>query len=145
MSLASDIAVFVKQLDAAIDEAMQGPVLDGAKEQIQDTARTKVYSAYQPQFYSRRMMSDGLMDEKNMQWDYSDKTLVIRDVAEWQQLYQGPTPGEPLAEAIAAGSPQYHFGDAGPRSFMPEAEEAFGEEYERILGNSLRIDGFVVH
>ena len=106
MSIAADIAAFVARLDAAIDSAMQGPVLDGAKKQIQDTARSRVYSAYQPQFYSRRMMSGGLMDEGNMESNYGDKTLMIKDVAGWQQLYGGAYPGEELAEAIAAGSPQ---------------------------------------
>lgn len=142
MSLAADIAMFIAKLDAAIDSAMQGPVLDGAKKQIQDTARSNVYSAYQPQFYSRRMMSGGLMDEGNMQGDYGDKTLTIKDTAGWQHLYGGAYPGEELAEAIAAGSPQYHFGNAGARSFMPEAEQEFGPEFERILGSALRSAGF---
>lgn len=142
MSIAADIAAFVARLDAAIDSAMQGPVLDGAKKQIQDTARSRVYSAYQPQFYSRRMMSGGLMDEGNMQGDYGDKTLTIKDTAGWQQLYGGAYPGEELAEAIANGSPQYHFGNAGARSFMPEAEQEFKPEFERILGDALRAAGF---
>lgn len=141
MSLASDIAVFVQKLDAAIDGAMQGPVLDGAKEMIQRTAMTQVYS-YQPEFDSRRMMSGGLMDEGNMESNYGDKTLTIKDVAGWQQLYGGAYPGEELAEAIAAGSPQYHFGNAGARSFMPEAEQEFKPEFERILGDALRAAGF---
>lgn len=145
MSLAADIAAFSAKLDAAIDEAMQGPVLDGAKEQIQDTARTRVYSAYQPRFYSRRMMSGGLMDEGNLQGDYGNKTLTIKDTAGWQHLYGGAYPGEELAEAIAAGAPQYHFADAGARSFMPEAEQEFKPKFERILGDALRGAGFRVH
>lgn len=142
MSIETDIAAFVARLDAAIDSAMQGPVLDGAKKQIQDTARSRVYSAYQPQFYSRRMMSGGLMDEGNMQGDYGDKTLTIKDTAGWQQLYGGAYPGEELAEAIAAGSAAYHFQNAGARSFMPEAEQEFKPEFERILGEALRAAGF---
>ena len=142
MSIATDIAAFVARLDAAIDSAMQGPVLDGAKKQIQDTARSRVYSSYYPQFYSRRMMSGGLMDEGNMESNYGDKTLMIKDVAGWQQLYGGTYPGEELAEAIATGSPQYHFDKAGARSFMPEAEQEFAPEFERILGSALRAAGF---
>lgn len=141
MSIEADIAMFLARLDEAIDSAMQGPVLDGAKRQIQDTARSNVYS-YQPIFYSRRMMSGGLMDEGNMQGDYGDKTLIIKDTAGWQQLYGGAYPGEELAEAIATGSPQYHFDKAGARSFMPEAEQAFAPEFERILGSALRAAGF---
>ena len=34
MSISADIAAFVARLDSAIDSAMQGPVLDGAKKQI---------------------------------------------------------------------------------------------------------------
>ena len=34
MGITADIAAFSAKLDAAIDSAMQGPVLDGAKEAI---------------------------------------------------------------------------------------------------------------
>lgn len=142
MSIAADIAAFVARLDAAIDSAMQGPVLDGAKKQIQDTARSRVYSAYQPQFYSRRMMSGGLMDEGNMRDSYGDKTLLIQNMTGWQHLYGGEYPGEMLVEAIANGDAAYHFQNAGARSFMPEAEQEFKPEFERILGDALRAAGF---
>lgn len=142
MSIAADIAAFVARLDSAIDSAMQGPVLDGAKKQIQDTARSRVYSAYQPQFYSRRMMSGGLMDEGNMRDSYGDKTLLIQNMTGWQHLYGGEYPGEMLVEAIANGDAVYHFQNAGARSFMPEAEQEFKPEFERILGDALRAAGF---
>lgn len=142
MSIAADIAAFVARLDVAIDSAMQGPVLDGAKKQIQDTARSRVYSAYQPQFYSRRMMSGGLMDEGNMRDSYGDKTLLIQNMTGWQHLYGGEYPGEMLVEAIANGDAAYHFDKAGARSFMPEAEQEFKPEFERILGDALRAAGF---
>lgn len=142
MSIAADIAAFVARLDSAIDSAMQGPVLDGAKKQIQDTARSRVYSAYQPQFYSRRMMSGGLMDEGNMRDSYGDKTLLIQNMTGWQHLYGGEYPGEMLVEAIANGDAAYHFQNAGARSFMPEAEQEFKPEFERILGDALRAAGF---
>ena len=144
MGLAGDIAAFVARLDSAIDSTMQGPVLDGAKRQIQDTARTNVYSAYQPEFYSRRMMSGGLMDEANMVGDYGDKTLVIRDIAPWQHLYGGDYPGEMLVEAIAEGSSAYNFQKAGGRKFMEPAEKAFKPEFERLLAEGLRAHGFIV-
>jgi hypothetical protein len=142
MSIEADIAAFVARLDSAIDSAMQGPVLDGAKKQIQDTARSRVYSAYQPQFYSRRMMSGGLMDEGNMKDSYGDKTLLIQNMTGWQHLYGGEYPGEMLVEAIANGDAAYHFQNAGARSFMPEAEQEFKPEFERILGDALRAAGF---
>jgi hypothetical protein len=141
MSIEADIAMFLARLDEAIDSAMQGPVLDGAKRQIQDTARSNVYS-YQPIFYSRRMMSGGLMDEGNMKDSYGDKTLLIQNMTGWQHLYGGAYPGEMLAEAIANGDAAYHFDKAGARSFMPEAEQAFAPEFERILGSALRAAGF---
>lgn len=143
MSLASDIAVFVQKLDTAIDGAMQGPVLDGAKEMIQRTAMTQVYS-YQPEFDSRRMSSGGLIDEANLQGAYGDKELTIHDIADWQQLYGGAYPGEDLAEAIASGDSRFHFQNAGARSFMPEAERDFAPEFERLIGDSLRAAGFKV-
>lgn len=144
MGLAGDIAAFVARLDSAIDSTMQGPVLDGAKRQIQDTARTNVYSAYYPEFYSRRMMSGGLMDEANMVGDYGDKTLVIRDIAGWQHLYGRKYPGEMLVEAIAEGSAAYNFQKAGGRKFMEQAEKQFKPEFERLLAEGLRAHGFIV-
>lgn len=141
MSIAADIAAFVARLDAAIDSAMQGPVLDGAKKQIQKTAEERVYS-YPPVFDHRRMYGGGLIADENLLSAYGDKELTIYNVASWQQLYGGAYPGEELAEAIAAGSPQYHFDKAGARSFMPEAEEDFAPEFERILGDALRAAGF---
>ena len=141
MSVAADIAAFVARLDSAIDSAMQGPVLDGAKKQIQKTAEERVYS-YPPVFDHRRMYGGGLIADENLLSAYGDKELTIYNVASWQQLYGGAYPGEELAEAIAAGSPQYHFGNAGSRSFMPEAEQEFKPEFERILGDALRAAGF---
>lgn len=144
MSISADIAAFSAKLDAAIDGAMQGPVLDGAKKQIQETAMDRVYS-YQPQFYSRRMTGGGLIAEGNLLGAYGDKELTIYNTAGWQHLYGGAYPGEELAEAIAAGSAAYHFDSAGARSFMPEAEEEFKPEFERLIGDALRGAGFTVH
>ena len=141
MSIEADIAAFVARLDSAIDSAMQGPVLDGAKKQIQKTAEERVYS-YPPVFDHRRMYGGGLIADENLLSAYGDKELTIYNVASWQHLYGGAYPGEELAEAIAAGSPQYHFGNAGARSFMPEAEQEFKPEFERILGDALRAAGF---
>ena len=144
MGITADIAAFSAKLDAAIDSAMQGPVLDGAKEAIQKAAFTYVYNAYQPKFYSRRMTGGGLASPGTKTADYGDKTLVIRDKTPWQHLYGGPYPGEELAEAIASGSTRYHFQNAGSRSFMPEAEREFGPEFERIIAAALSAAGFAV-
>jgi hypothetical protein len=141
MGISADIAAFVARLDAAIDGAMQGPVLDGAKEQIQRTAMTQVYS-YTPKFYSRRMSGGGLIAEENLISTYGDKELDIHNVAPWQHLKGGRYPGEELAEAIAAGSERYNFKKAGARSFMPEAERDFAPEFERIIAGEIRAAGF---
>ena len=87
-------------------------------------------------------MSGGLMDEGNMKDSYGDKTLLIQNMTGWQHLYGGEYPGEMLVEAIANGDAAYHFQNAGARSFMPEAEQEFAPEFERILGDALRAAGF---
>lgn len=145
MSLAGDIAAFVAKLDAAIDTAMQGPVLHGAKDEIQKSAFQHVYNAYQPLFFSRRYTGGGIADKENLKHDYRDKTLTIRNETGWQQLYGGREPGERLVDALAAGSSRYYFHRAGPRSFMPEAEQAFGPKFESLLGGALRAAGFRVY
>ncbi len=142
MSISSDIAAFVARLDAKIDAAMQGPVLDGAKEAIQKAAMTYVYSAYSPKFYSRRMSGGGLASPSTKVGAYGDKELTIHDTTTWQHLKGGAYPGEDLAEAVAAGSARYNFGKAGGRSFMPEAERDFAPEFERIIAGALRAAGF---
>lgn len=142
MSIAADIAAFVARLDAAIDSAMQGPVLDGAKEAIQKAADSHVYDVYSPKFNSRRMAGGGLGSQDTKISAYGDKELTIYDVTPWQHKYGGAYPGEDLAEAVAAGSARYHFASAGARSFMPEAEQEFKPEFERILGDALRAAGF---
>ena len=142
MGISADIAAFLAKLDATIDAAMQGPVLDGAKEAIEKSAMEKVYAAYSPKFVSRRMSGGGLASPGTKQSNYGDKTRVIKDTTGWQHLWGGKYPGEELAEAIAAGSPRYNFGPAGPRSFMPEAERDFAPEFEQIIAASLRAAGF---
>lgn len=147
MGIAADIAIFKAKLDSAIDSAMQGPILDGAKKQLRAAAYSEVYAAYSPEFYSRRMDGGGLADMSQMESTYGDKTLQIKDMAGWQQLYGGAVPGGRLADAIAEGSSRYYFHRAGARPFHEEAESQFAAsgEFERLLASALRAHGFVVH
>lgn len=145
MGIAADIAAFVARLDTAIDDTMQGPVLDGAKRAIWLSSLQRVYAPYTPEFYSRRMSGGGIASEDTKKADYGDKTLVIRDETPWQQLYGGATPGEKLIDALASGSARYHFQNAGSRTFMEEAEKDFKPEFERLLASGLRAHGFIVH
>ncbi len=147
MGIAADIAMFKAKLDAAIDDTMQGPVLDGAKKFLRAAVYSEVYGAYSPEFYSRRMDGGGLADMGNMRDDYGDKTLQIQDIATWQHLYGGEYPAGRLAEAIANGDASYYFHRAGPRPFHEEAEKEFAAsgEFERLIASGLRAHGFVVH
>lgn len=144
MGIAADIAAFVARLDAAIDDTMQGPVLDGAKKQISETALRVVYS-YSPQFYSRRMTGGGVADQGNLYGAYGDKELTIYNETPWQQLYGGAYPGDDLVEALASGDARFHFQNAGSRKFMEQAEKEFKPEFERLLASGLRAHGFIVH
>ena len=146
MGIAADIAMFKAKLNLAIDDTMQGPVLDGAKKQLRASVYSEVYAAYSPEFYSRRMDGGGLASMSNMESTYGDKTLQIKDMAGWQHLYGGAYPGERLAEAIARGDSQYYFHRAGGRPFHEEAEKEFAAsgEFERLLASGLRAHGFVV-
>lgn len=144
MGIAADIAIFKAKLDSAIDSAMQGPVLDGAKKQISETALRIVY-AYSPEFYSRRMTGGGVADQGNLYGAYGDKELTIYNETPWQHLYGGAYPGAELVDALAEGSAKYNFQKAGSRKFMEEAEKEFKPEFERLLASALRAHGFVVH
>lgn len=147
MGIAADIAMFKARLDSAIDSTMQGPILDGAKKFLRAAVYSEVYASYFPEFYSRRMDGGGLASMNLMEHTYSDKTLQIKDMAGWQQLYGGPAPGGRLAEAIASGDQRYYFNRAGARPFHEEAESQFASsgEFERLLASGLRAHGFVVH
>ena len=142
----SDLAAFMAKLDAAIDSTMQSEVAEGAKKALRAAAYSEVYSAYSPEFFSRRMDAGGLSDVGQMETSYGGKTLTVQDMASWQQLYGGSAPGTRLAEAIASGSAAYHFHKAGPRPFHEEAEQQFAAsgEFGRLLAAGLRAAGFKV-
>ena len=144
MGIAADIAMFKAKLDSAIDDTMQGPVLDGAKKQISETALDVVYK-YPPQFESRRKTGGGVADPGNLYGAYGDKELTIFNETPWQHLYKGAYPGEELVDALAAGSARYHFQSAGSRKFMEKAEKEFKPEFERLIASGLRAHGFIVH
>ena len=142
----SDLAAFMAKLDAAIDSTMQSEVAEGAKKALRAAAYSEVYGAYSPEFFSRRMDAGGLSDVGQMETSYGGKTLTVQDMASWQQLYGGSTPGGRLAEAIASGDSRYHFHKAGPRPFHEEAEQQFAAsgEFGRLLAAGLRAAGFKV-
>ena len=142
----SDLAAFMAKLDAAIDSTMQSEVAEGAKKALRAAAYSEVYGAYSPEFFSRRMDAGGLSDVGQMETSYGGKTLTVQDMASWQQLYGGSTPGGRLAEAIASGDSRYHFHKAGPRPFHEEAEQQFAGsgEFGRLLAAGLRAAGFKV-
>ena len=137
----ANVAAFIAKLDTAIDEVMQTTVADGAKEALQRTAQSEVYS-YSPLFYSRRGTAGGIADKRNMETEYGGFTLTIQDVASWQQIYGGSAPGERLAEALASGSARYHFHRAGPRPFHEKAEEEYGALFAADLIGGIRAKGF---
>lgn len=138
---------FLAKLDAAIDDTMQGPVADGAKEALRDAAYRQVYDTYTPEFMSRRGSGGGIADTGNMTVNYGGKLLTITDDAPWQHLWGGAVPGERLAEAIAQGSTRYNMGKAGARPFHQEAEREFSGsgEFEHLLAQGLRAHGFKVY
>lgn len=146
MGIAADIAAFKAKLDLAIDDTMQGPVLDEAKKFLRAAVYSEVYGAYSPEFYSRRMDGGGLADIFYMRHNYGDKTLQVMDMTPWQQLYGGARPGERLAEAIASGNSRYHFNRAGARPFHEEAEHEFASSgrFEDMLASGLRAHGFAI-
>ena len=138
------IAQFRRELDLAIDIAMQDKITDEAKKALAETAEKNVYEAYpDPLFESRYGEDGGILDTHYMidHYDSHTKTLEITQNTPWQHLGRRSEnyPMTNLNEVIQKNR-IYH---APKRPYMSEAERTYGKnQFEKDLIEALNDLGF---
>ena len=135
MGLLDEFFAWYGNLQAAVTDALAGPLKDGLLQKIKETADANVYS-YGGGGYRRGLIGDPV----NMSLDGSGSyELHVKNIT----VQQG-SPGR-LTETnfVESGDPAFH--QPGPRPFMDEAlaDYAHGEGPED-LANALRARGFRV-
>lgn len=72
------------KLDEAINDALEKEVLDEAKTVMKEEIQERVYDAYTPTKYKRRMQNGGLLDDKNIKHQVltGSHTLYVRNVTD---------------------------------------------------------------
>ena len=135
MGLLDEFFAWYGNLQAAVTDALAGPLKDGLLQKIKETADANVYS-YGGGGYRRGLIGDPV----NMSLDGSGSyELHVKNIT----VQQG-SPGR-LTETnfVESGDPAFH--QPGPRPFMDEAlaDYAHGEGPED-LANALLARGFRV-
>ena len=118
----SDAILRLKNIDAAITNALETEVAEEAKLAVKDAAERNVYAAYTPEFYSRRKEKGGIKDPDNIICHVSGDTLTVDNVTGLQNLWGGGNTSV-LTPIVEEGDAAYHMGKAGPRPFMDFAKE----------------------
>ncbi len=71
----------MKHIEKDVTDVLQHEVADTAKSHMQEAIQADVYNAYDPEYYTRRLSNNGLLDEDNIEATVSGDTLTVRDVA----------------------------------------------------------------
>lgn len=149
----SDIELFLKSLDLAVDMVMIRDEAEIIKGVLPIYVESQVYEKYDPVVYERAGSEGGLADEKNYKADYdaNTKTLsveIVRDDSpEELKRYKGHYPEYTIADIVEAGGP-YRYPPKkvklGPRPFTKQLETDWTKSrgFEGILVEGLRRYGF---
>ena len=126
--IAADIAAIERRIDAAVRGALNGPILDTAKDDISQMLRQYTFP------YSRG--PGGLSDPVNFHGNVGgggDRfELVVTDDAPFQN--GGGAAGD-LADVVETGDLAYRM--PGPRPFMEPADQLLGTQADAILSRAV--------
>lgn len=103
------------QIEDDVQDVLEHEVADVVKEHMKLAVNSRVYDAYTPEYYKRRMSNGGLSDIDNMEAKVEGNTLTVRDDA---PLDNGRT-DYALDEIIVNGYGNQPF----PRDFYAETTE----------------------
>lgn len=135
MGLLDEFVAWYGNLQAAVTDALSGPLTDGLKQEIRRQAKARVYDAYAGGGYRRGQIGAA----ENLEADVNGYDLHIRNVTPPQggRAYQTETGF--VEEGSAA------FRQPFPRPFMDEAlqEYAYGKAQDDLAA-ALRARGFRV-
>ena len=76
-----EINSLFKHIETKIQDTMVDEVAETVKENMAESIQEKVYDAYDPQHYTRRMQNGGLIDKNNMEVTEIPDGISVRDVA----------------------------------------------------------------
>lgn len=134
MGLLDEFVAWYGNLQAAVTDALAGPLTDGLKQEIRRQAKARVY-AYAGGGYRRGLIGDPV----NLEAESDQTELRIRNVT----VQQGSAGRLSETNFVESGDPAYH--QPGPRPFMDEAlqEYAYGKAQDDLAA-ALRARGFRV-
>ena len=141
MAVFATFEAFSAALEAAIQNAMETEVADGAKDAIAEAVQTEVYDKYpHPALYIRAGPYGGLQDvyEMDAVYDAPARTLTVTDVRADEKT------GRLVAPVVESGRGyKWPPKDVGPRPFHSVAEKRYGNGlFEKDLETGLRRQGF---
>lgn len=134
MGLLDEFVAWYGNLQAAVTDALAGPLTDGLKQEIRRQAKARVYA------YAGGGCRRGLIgDPVNLEAESDQTELRIRNVT----VQQGSAGRLSETNFVESGDPAYH--QPGPRPFMDEAlqEYAYGKAQDDLAA-ALRARGFRV-
>lgn len=130
MSLSSEAAALLVNIEQAIADTMNTTFVDGLHTEIQNSVEQNVYGAYSPRIYTRRGMSGIMNPDYNIlskEASPGDLEIIMENVAPGNPDYE-PTDGVGVpADAVENNGPwNYTLSpDPGPRPFMQPAAEQY--------------------
>lgn len=135
MSVVDTFINWYVELQGAVQDALNGPLQDGLKQEIRKQAKENVYDAYNSRGYRRGKIGDA----ENLAGDVNGLDLHIRNVT----VQQGGPAFQTETGFVEEGAPEFR--QPFPRPFMDQAltEYAHGQAPDD-LANALRARGFTV-
>ncbi len=125
------------KLDIAISSAMNNEVKAAAIDAIEESANKRIYEAYSPKFYSRRMSF--INDDGYLIPPANGNVLTVTATAGLQNLYGG-NHSDDLGDVIANGASNFYM--PFPRPWMDEGIEEHLSEIENALMSGMKRQGF---
>lgn len=139
MSVLSEWALWYQELQAALTDAVSGPVTDGLKQEIRKQAQKRVYDAYSSTGTRRGQIGAAHNLEASAYYEADGMSLKIQNVT----VQQGAPSGKSETQFVESGDPAYRQPFARP--FMDEALEEYAKNQGPMdLEAALRARGFTV-
>lgn len=135
MSVVDHFINWYSELQGAVQEALNGPLQDGLKQEIQRQAKARVYEAYNGGGYRRGKLGA----PENLAADVNGFELHIRNVT----VQQGGPAYQTETGFVEEGAPEFR--QPFPREFMDQALQEYA--YNKApddLADALRARGFLV-
>lgn len=152
VDLLADYIPISALIEETVDFGLEHICTEHLKEQIQESARERVYSQGASHLsgdwhipFDRRMDSDGgLIDKDSMETWVNNHTLTLYNSSVVQNIFGGSYAGTPLTPIVEDGNAAFH---QSGRPFMDEAlnEYVSSGVADNDIATALHMVGFDVH